>query len=78
MIAKLGDDLAEMSLALARRGDDFAWGKLREFGEALCTLGGGDLMRKVWSRAIDRHGLGAVDGVADTWLGITGWVSCDG
>lgn len=73
MIAKLGDDLAELSATYERRGDDFAWSSVRSFGEALATLGGGDLMVKVFDRAIDRHGPLGVAGVMDIWEGIAGW-----
>lgn len=74
MIAKLGDDLADLTATLERREDDFAWSSVRQFGEALATLGGGDLMKRVFDRAIDRHGphFGAV---LDVWRGIEGWVA---
>lgn len=72
MIAKLGDDLADLNATLERRGDDFAWSAVRQFGEALCTLGGGDLMKRVLDRAIDRHGP-TLRPVLDVWHGIEGW-----
>lgn len=74
MIAKLGDDLADLTATLERREDDFAWADVRKFGEALATLGGGLLMRKVFDRAIDRHGP-HLRAVLDVWRGIEGWVA---
>lgn len=73
MIAKLGADLAVLSATYKRRGDDFAWSAVRGFGEALATLGGGDLMVRVFDRTIERHGPAGVVGVIDIWEGIVGW-----
>lgn len=73
--AKMAADLAQLAERFERRGDDDSWKRLRDFGEALNTVGGNRLMVGVYDRAIEQCGYASLPGVAECWHGIDGWAS---